>query len=116
MLRRSTGRSLETKRVGASIGTATREGCVKWRYVACARGTSGTLGEVSAVVVGMMAPPDAMDCRSSRRGSESEPPIFHQLAKVRGVLCSSSWQRYNLWLRGCQGGELSGVVPTFDRW
>jgi len=67
MLRRSTGVSLDTKRVGVSMGSEMRLGDVNVRCVACDRLTSGA--EASREAVGMIALPDAIDCRSSRRGS-----------------------------------------------
>lgn len=67
MLRKSTGVSFETNRVGVLIGRDVRVGEVNVRCVACDRLTSGA--EASVEAVGMIALPDAIDCRSSRRGS-----------------------------------------------
>src|SRR4051812_31986817 len=86
MLRRSTAFWFDTKRVGASMGMATRAGCVKSKCVACERDASGVVADdaVSADVVGMMLLADAMDCRSSSKGSRSVEAIaFDQRTKTR---------------------------------
>lgn len=73
MLRRSTDMSLATKRVGVVMGSDMRDGVVNVRCVAFGSSTSGA--EASSDAVGMIWLPDAIDCRSNRRGSRSEVAI-----------------------------------------
>jgi hypothetical protein len=70
MLRRSTGVSEEIKRVGVSRGMDIWMGAENWRKFAVARLRSTEDDEVaSSVLVGMQGLSDAIDCRSSTRGS-----------------------------------------------
>lgn len=108
MLRRSTGVSLETKRVGASMESDMRVGEVKVRCVACDRLTSGASASVEAV--GMMALPDAIDCRSSRRASWSMGAIVfarHAHVAVSGLL------EAGLVRIGNETGDVVLSVPQF---
>lgn len=73
MDRRSTGRSLDMKRVGVSRDTDTVDGCEKRRCVAWERGTSAA--EASEEAVGTAGRLDAIDWRSKSRGSCSTAAI-----------------------------------------
>lgn len=59
--------------MGTSMGRDIREGVANVRCVACDRLTSSGAAEEEALsdadAVGRIALPDAMDCRSRRRGS-----------------------------------------------
>lgn len=66
MLRRSTGVSLDTKRVAVSIGSDIRDGVVKVSLVALERSTSEPSSSVEVIAL-----PDAKDCRRSSNGSIS---------------------------------------------
>lgn len=72
--RRSTGFSLDTKRVGDVMGTDTRAGCVNCRCVALESVASGAEGEADSVGIG--GRPAEMAWRRRRRGSCSEEAIL----------------------------------------
>ena len=66
MLRKSTGVSLDTKRVAVSMGRDIRDGVVKVSLVALERSTSEPSSSVAVIAL-----PDAKDCRRRSNGSIS---------------------------------------------
>jgi len=75
MLRRSTGWSEETKRVGVVRDRAMGVGRLNWRCVAVARLRSGDTVLGSAVVLGRMGASDAIACRRRRSPSCCAPSV-----------------------------------------